>query len=341
MFKFKHIISIIVFLSLVSSYSFHQTKTRLLDYQQSSQSETNKKSDSSSAPESSCCIACLIICLCLGAYMICEMDKREEYKVHTDNIWKFLFIADGGILVLTFINFICHPKKQVIEVTPFVLAVIVFVCGSAYYIFKFTRVCSRNYAEEYFKQEKLCELFKIPCFMWQFIGLTDPCCRQDTYTVSIYADGHTESDYCCVVFWNGFIWIFKRFALLCSTICYYLFVLFYLLFWLLGKVIYNHLYKQNNERPPENKPKDGNDGNDGNKPNGSADDQISYSGGRPPEKPPKDNTPEIKVPNQIPKNEDNLSSKDEMVNNQVENKFSSDVTREVQVVDKYTNKENQ
>ena len=331
MFKLKPIVSILVFLSLVSSYSFRQTTIRFLDY------ETNKKSDSSSAPESSCCIGCLIICLCLGAYMICEMEKREVYKVHINNIWKFLFIADGGILVLTFINFLCHPKKQIIDVTPFVLAAIVFVCGGIFYIYKFIKKCNPSYAEDYFGKDKLCELFKIPSSMWTFIGLTDPCCRRDKILVWRDEYGNIQTDVCCVIIWNGFIWFFKRFALLCSTICYYLFVLFYLLFWLLAKVIYNHLYKQKNERPPEVRTETS-DVNRGKKAEINSSGNISYPGG--PSEKPKEKT-EIKVPSQNPNNEDNPPSRDEIINNKVENNFNSDVTREVQVVDKYTNKENQ
>jgi hypothetical protein len=71
--------------------------------------------------------------------------------------------------------------------------------------------------------------------------------------VTIYADGHTESNECCMRMWNCFIYVIKRLALIFSIVSFYIFLLFYLIFWLIAKSIYLLVlkYKTEKEENPE------------------------------------------------------------------------------------------
>ena len=55
--------------------------------------------------------------------------------------------------------------------------------------------CNKEYASNYFSCEKAHEWFSLPYFIMSLIGLTDPCCRSTSYTVTKYSDGHRESTY--------------------------------------------------------------------------------------------------------------------------------------------------
>ena len=81
--------------------------------------------------------------------------------------------------------------------------------------------------------------FILPCkYIWGFLNLTDPCCTQDTYTVTTYADGHKESNYCRVCMFNAIVWLIKRFAMLITTIIYYLVLVIAVFpFWVALKIL--------------------------------------------------------------------------------------------------------
>ena len=190
------------------------------------------------------------------------MKKYPDIANRTDDVWKFMFFANNGILVAAGVN-IFNIKNLIIDSSPFALSSIVFMIGCIYYICKFCRTCSMQLANQYFECEYLGELYKLPCFIWSLVGLTDPCCRSNSYTVTYYSDGHTESDYCCHLIWNCVIYVIKRFAVIFTFMSYYIFLLFYLFFWLIAKLIFMLIFEQD-ENPPSPKQEDNNNNIDNN-----------------------------------------------------------------------------
>ena len=153
-------------------------------------------------------------------------------------------------------------KNILLGSSPFGLSSIVFLIGCFYYICKFCKECSYQKAHEYFDGSKISELNKIPCFVWSLVGLTDPCCRSESYTVTVYSDGSTESTYCCHCMWNMFIYIIKRLAVIFTFVSFYIFLVFYILFWFIAKGIFYlilHCQKEsgdNSEKQSDNQKQD-------------------------------------------------------------------------------------
>ena len=86
--------------------------------------------------------------------------------------------------------------------------------------------------ESHFEFNIFCYLFGLIKFMWSLLGLTDPCCRINTVTVRVYADGHTEDDSCFCLYMECFYIFFKKiiFCLFCYSFyefLYFLLVYFY------------------------------------------------------------------------------------------------------------------
>ena len=174
----------------------------------------------------------------MGCYMVCKMKDYEETRDKTDQVWKFMFMANNGTLIVAGIN-IFNIHNMYLDSSPFLIGSIVFIIGGIYYIRYFISNCNANFAEDYFNSNPF-EYWKgIPCFIWEFIGLTDPCCRSESYTVYHYEDGHTESNYCWHAMWNVIIKIIKRFAFFFTVISYYISIIFLMMFWYLIKLIYN------------------------------------------------------------------------------------------------------
>ena len=213
---------------------------------------TNGTSTSITEDPGSYLLAWFVIFFFIGLYMVCSMKKYPSISHRTDEVWKFMFFANNGILVASSVN-VFNIKNLIIDSSPFALSTIVFLIGCIYYIAKYCQTCSMEFAFKYFQCDYLGELYKIPCFVWSLIGLTDPCCRSNTYTVTIYADGHTESNECCMRMWNCFIYVIKRLALIFSIVSFYIFLLFYFIFWLIAKSIYLLVlkYKTEKEENPE------------------------------------------------------------------------------------------
>ena len=178
-----------------------------------------------------------LIFFTMGCYMVCKMKEYEQTRDKTDLVWKFMFMANNGTLLAAGIN-IFDIHNMYIDSSPFLLGTLVFIIGGICYLRKFISECNASYAELYFQSNPFQYWCNIPCFIWTLIGLTDPCCRSETYTVTTYADGHTESTYCCNVMWNCFIKVIKRLAFFFTAISYYIFILFVMIFWYLIKLLY-------------------------------------------------------------------------------------------------------
>ena len=212
---------------------------------------TKKKDDKTSIEEEpgTYLIGFFVLFAFMGIYMICKMKDYKETENRTDDVWKFLFFANNGALLGSIID-IFFSNNIIVEVAPLALSGIIFGIGSIYYLIHYIKNCNHEYASQYFSCEKVGEWFDLPCFIISLIGLTDPCCRSETYTVTEYEDGHKESTYCCNCCWNSIIWIIKRIVLFMTILSYYIFVIFLLIFWFLALIIYiaTANKKQNNDK---------------------------------------------------------------------------------------------
>ena len=195
-------------------------------------------------------IAWFVIFFMMGLYIIFKMKKEKKSKVDIDQVWKFLFFANNGAFIAAIINCI-NIRNMVTDFIPFVISGICFIIGCIYYFIKFCKDCNKKVAEKYFSKDKLIEWFKLPCIIWELLYLSDGCCRCDSYTVTKYEDGHTDSTYCCVMIWNYLIKFIKILAFFFTVISYYIFIFFLLLFWLLAKLIYYLKYEGNKKSQQE------------------------------------------------------------------------------------------
>ena len=189
-------------------------------------------------------LAWFFIFFFMGLYIICILKRFPEFEEKIYEIWKFMFFANNGILVASFVNMFSF-KNLFMDSSPFVLSLIGCGIGIVYYICKFSKNCSKRYAYEYFQYEKIKELFNLPCIIFELIKLTDPCCMASpTLTVNVF--GYVESDICYVCVWNFFMFILKKLAVVFSMLSYYIFLIFYLIFWFIGKGILAWCFKCRN-----------------------------------------------------------------------------------------------
>ena len=288
--KFTHVKSnyyqILTFVMLISLTSSNISKNRFLQYiadnelndTRNTTSEETESSSSYAEDPGTFLLGAFFIFFFMGLYIVCVMKKYKESANRTDDVWKFMFFANNGILVAAGVN-IFNTKNLIIGSSDFAITSIIFIIGCIYYINKFCQTCNTEIAFRYFECDKLNELYRIPCFIWSLVGLTDPCCRSESYTVYVYEDGHTESTECCNRIWNCFIYLIKRIATLYTILSYYIFLLFYLCFWLIAKSIFMCIlkYKSENEQEQKKEQEIQNDeNNNGN--NNNQNDVIYYNG---------------------------------------------------------------
>ena len=308
-----------IFLSLIILSSPNENIKRFLEYDyydpnneySNSKNETTNNSASASEDPGTYLLGWFFIFFFMGLYMICSMKKYPQIKDKTDYVWKFMFFANNGILVASSVN-IFNIKNMIIDSSPFALSTIVFIIGCIYYIKKYCETCSIRFAELYFQWDKISELNKMPCFIWSLVALTDPCCRSDTYTVTVYEDGHTESNECCVRMWNCFIFVIKRMAVIFTFLSFYIFLVFFIIFWLIAKGIFililnSKIKNANNNNPNPEVPNDVNiQGNNINNINDKNGYPLSYDDF-------------IKDPNQYIGNQNNIYNDKNSVNTNAEN----------------------
>ena len=263
---------LLIFLIVISLSSSSITQNRILTFLDfndldNNTNQTSNETNTSSFTEDpgTYLLGWFVIFFFMGLYIVCQMKKYPESANRTDDVWKFMFFANNGILVAAGVN-IFNIKNLILDSGPFALSSIVFIIGCFYYICKFCRTCSMQIANQYFECDQLGELYKLPCFIWSLVGLTDPCCRSNSYTVYTYADGHTESNECCHHMWNCFIYIIKRIATFFTFMSYYIFLLFYLFFWFIAKLIFLCVlsFKMEKKREPGPQQKMPNNNNNNN-----------------------------------------------------------------------------
>jgi hypothetical protein len=152
-----------------------------------------------------------------------------------------------------------------------VVSGIIFVIGSIILLKNLIRDSGCNCFSNFTSFDNLKNYFKIPCdYVWEFIGLTDPCCESNTYTVTTYSDGTTSSTKSCVECWNCFVLILKRVVLIIATILFYAFLIFLTVIFLILKFFYwlfTQSCKANNQNEnsniPQNNEMNSNNGNIG------------------------------------------------------------------------------
>ena len=232
--KFSYIILIFIVLTNISSANEYQNDANTYS---KNYNKTNNETTSESIAEEpgTYLFVWFVIFFCMGLYMICSMKNYQETKNRTYDVWKFIYFTNNGILLFAGLN-IFNLKNVYLDSVPFSLCFLCFIIISIYIICKCPK-CNLECTYRYFTWEYLGESAKIPCFIWQLVGLTDPCCRSESYTVTYYSDGSTESTECCHHTWNLIIFLIKRFAVLISFFSFYIFFMFYFLLWLIGKLI--------------------------------------------------------------------------------------------------------
>ena len=69
-----------------------------------------------------------VIFFFMGLYIVCSMKKYPSIAHRTDDVWKFMFFANNGILVAASVN-IFDIKNLILDSSPFGLSSIVFIIG--------------------------------------------------------------------------------------------------------------------------------------------------------------------------------------------------------------------
>ena len=210
----------------------------------------NETSDDTSAVQDpgTYLLAWFTIFFFMGLYIICTMKQYKEIASRTDEVWKFMFFANNGILVAAGIN-IFNVRNLILDSSPFALSAIGFIVGCVYYIAKYCQTCNIIVASSYFEFTKLGELYKLPCFIWSLQPITYGCCMSTpSYFINSY--GNIESNELCVWMWNCFIYLIKKLAVIFSIVSFYIFLLFYFIFWLIGKGIFILIMKIKGQNLP-------------------------------------------------------------------------------------------
>ena len=98
----------------------------------------NKKSSSSDLEEDpgTYLLAWLFVFFMMGVYMIYKMKEYDEIKDKTDYVWKFLFFANNGTLIVSIFN-LANFKNILVDSSPFIISIICFIIGCFYYFRKF------------------------------------------------------------------------------------------------------------------------------------------------------------------------------------------------------------
>lgn len=163
----------------------------------------------------------LILCLLL----ICSACKYEGTENLQNGIWLFMYLANNGYIIISLgiAEFSHYDEYALYFLIP---ELVVLGIGTIIFIYKLYKMGCENCVELFFSCQAIRFIFALPCIcVWPILKLTDDCCRQDTYTVTTYADGHTESNESCVRFCNCLVYFLKRLAMIVSTIIYYIFAI--------------------------------------------------------------------------------------------------------------------
>ena len=179
----------------------------------------------------------------IAIYILVRLDKfPDDIKNRKKDLYTFMYFANNGTLIASGVNIInvFDPNSdilhEILNYGPLFLTSLIYVIGGICFIVYLVKSnCDPNI---FFSCDTLCSIAKLPCFVWDLIPLADYCCMCTTVTTYYYADGHTESDACCVCLWNLFIKFLKFISYVYSVISFYIFYIIFIIGWLIAKLIY-------------------------------------------------------------------------------------------------------
>ena len=198
---------------------------------------TSSSNDDSLDPIAVIVVILYAFFLVLSLYIGCQLKKLQGSDEVYYNVLKYIYMANNGYLFVSLID--SAMKASGMSIATLGISIVICVIGSIIYLVKFCKAIFSNFFERYFGCEMLTSWFKLPCsYIWDFVSLTDPCCRSDTYTVYYYSDGTTSDDKCLVQSCNTFCYLVKRLSLILSTLVYYMFLLMLTVVWGFIKILY-------------------------------------------------------------------------------------------------------
>ena len=108
-----------------------------------------------------------LIFFLMGLYIICLMKRssHEEIRENTSEVWKFLYMANNGALLVSLICF--STVYELMGFAPITLGLIIFIIGSSCYLCKL--IGNSNYIEEFFNKETLHSLFVLPSYILKLV----------------------------------------------------------------------------------------------------------------------------------------------------------------------------
>ena len=160
-------------------------------------------------------------------------EKAESIQLQ---VVKFMYMSNNGYFIASLIVIPNTNNNIIIPIT--VISSLVLLVGTIIFIVKYIKAIVVGFFDNYFGCEIIKFWFGLPfIYVWPFMGLTDPCCYNNTYTVTVYSDGTVTDDKCVVICMNRVIWCIKRFAFIFSTLLYYFFLFMLLIVWLIIKLI--------------------------------------------------------------------------------------------------------
>ena len=160
-------------------------------------------------------------------------DKTEDIRLE---VLKFMYMSNNGYLLVSVVDISITNNGAIYIITS--VGSIILVIGTIIYIVKFIKVICVGFLETYFSFNMFKTWICLPFqFVWPFMGLTDPCCYSNTYTVTYHSDGTVTDDKAFVICFNKTMFCVKRFAFIISTLLYYFFLLVLPFYWILIKLI--------------------------------------------------------------------------------------------------------
>ena len=129
--------ALIILITHINSSFCSQIQKRFLQYDDYNNDYNNDYNTSNTTSTSfaedpgSYLLAWFFIFFFMGLYIICNMKKYPSVANRTDDVWKFMFFANNGILVASGVN-VFNIKNILLGSSPFGLSSIVFLIGCFY-----------------------------------------------------------------------------------------------------------------------------------------------------------------------------------------------------------------
>ena len=156
-------------------------------------------------------------------------NKDEKLKEYFYKILKFIYMANGGFFIVAIVYISIYPKHDfgivIIMITGFTLIV-----GTLVYLFKFVKVIFQGFFKKYFSCETLKEWYRLTCDAWEYIRLTDPCCKMDENATNYNQDMDWNKCF------NEAMKYLKCISIILSMVSFLLFLLCLTIVWLILKI---------------------------------------------------------------------------------------------------------